>query len=59
MLSEALEDHYRELDRQFLAKLNTATLAELMVMVMERLEENQRDWRSKALDRAIWRAMLR
>ena len=57
MLSEALEDHYRELDRQFLAKLNTATLAELMVM--ERLEENQRDWRSKALDRAIWRAMLR
>jgi hypothetical protein len=51
------ENHHRELDRQFLAKLKTATLSELIQLESHPLCQSR--WKQAAIGRAIWRAMLR
>lgn len=51
------EEALRERDRSFLALLKQLTLAELMRLEASNLY--QADWMKCALDRAIWKAMLR
>ena len=51
------DDHFRAQDIQFLALLRSSTLVDLMRL--ERLEENQVQWRQAAISRAFWKVMLK